>query len=248
MIELDLNVNKKRTSGTHDSGCNFTVINEKLTKPHKINVLPDSSVYKSSSGISMCKGRAKILMKIGEIEQNMKVAVKDKNAMDHNILLGTDALKKFKLILDENLRVYQNINGNKVALLTNIQKTDDISHKDVVNKLNSEHYMNHLEPHKKKKLIEIIIRNIESIAKSKYDIGKATIDECKIKLIDENNITSEKPYRTDIVYQKKIDNTIDNLLTNNLINESYSPFSAPIALVDKKDDGYKTRLVVNYKK
>ena len=72
-------------------------------------------------------------------------------------------------------------------------------------------------------------------------------DFCHINL--ENNIPiNQKPYRTAVVDQKRIDAQINDLLDQNLIRRSTSDYSFPVVLVNKKDDGEKSRLCVDFRK
>lgn len=57
-----------------------------------------------------------------------------------------------------------------------------------------------------------------------------------------------KPYRTSPHDQQLIDKQIEELLQKKLIQPSVSNYSFPIVLADKKDDGKKTRLCVDYRK
>lgn len=182
-------------------------------------------------------------MKIGKIEDNFNVDIIDKKATNHDMFIGLDAIKQFKLTLKDDLTVIQR-NDSK--------KKDDITGKEM-NSTEKEHFfqscdLNHLDESNKKKIMHTLTQNSDCFAKTKYDIGKTSIDECRVNLINEDLITTQKPYRTNVVNQKKIEEIIDNLTRCELIEESYSPFSAPVALVGKRDEGDKTRLVVNYKK
>ena len=153
------------------------------------------------------------------------------------MFIGTDAIQTFKLTLKHDLTIIQDENE---ANLTCFEIEEDKQ----IEKCN----LDHIEDSRRNLLQQKLIQNSKIFSKTKYDIGKTKIDECKIKLINEDLITVQKPYRTNIVDQRRIEEIIDQLIENKLIEESYSPFSAPVALVNKKDDGDKSRLVVNYKK
>lgn len=47
---------------------------------------------------------------------------------------------------------------------------------------------------------------------------------------------------------KEIEHQISKLLENNLIEESYSPFAAPVTLAFKKEDGRRSRLCIDFRK
>jgi len=82
-----------------------------------------------------------------------------------------------------------------------------------------------------KKIIVKLIKNYKSIfAKNKYDVGIVKQEEAQIKLTEDRYI-SKKPYRCTIPDQKEIDSQITNLLESGLIEETNSPFAAPVTLV-----------------
>ena len=77
-------------------------------------------------------------------------------------------------------------------------------------------------------------------------MGIVQSHEVKIKL-SENKYISKKPYRCSIIDQKEIELQLANLLKKQLIENSSSPFVAPVTLAYKKDDGRKTRLCIDFR-
>jgi len=71
-------------------------------------------------------------------------------------------------------------------------------------------------------------------------VGKVKEHEAHIKLI-ENKYITKKPYRCSIPDQKEIEFQISNLLNAGLIEESSSPFAAPVTLAFKREEGKKTK-------
>lgn len=53
---------------------------------------------------------------------------------------------------------------------------------------------------------------------------------------------SKRPYRCTLDDKKEIEQQVSRLLEKNLIEESYSPFAAPVTLAFKKDENRKSRL------
>jgi len=45
----------------------------------------------------------------------------------------------------------------------------------------------------------------------------------------------------------EIEKQVAQLLKHNLIEESYSPFAAPVTLAYKRDDGRRTRLCIDFR-
>ena len=57
-----------------------------------------------------------------------------------------------------------------------------------------------------------------------------------------------RPYPCSREDMERIDQQIQDLLDKGLIKKSNSPYSFPVVLVDKKDEGRKTRLCIDYRK
>ena len=87
-------------------------------------------------------------------------------------------------------------------------------------------------------------RNI--FAKDKYDIGTVKDYEARIDLIIDR-YCSKRPYRCTIEDRKEIEEQISELLKRNLIEESYSPFAAPVTLAYKRDENKKSRLCIDFR-
>lgn len=58
---------------------------------------------------------------------------------------------------------------------------------------------------------------------------------------------SKRPYRCTIEDKKEIEEQVSKLLEKNLIEESYSPFAAPVTLAYKKDDKKRSRLCIDFR-
>ena len=99
----------------------------------------------------------------------------------------------------------------------------------------------------KEKLNTLLTKYIDIFSRDKYDIGSISIEQCKIELT--NNVPINlRPYRCSLSDQKLINDQIKMLLEKNLIRKSVSPYSFPVTLVDKKDEGKKTRLCIDFRK
>ncbi len=76
-------------------------------------------------------------------------------------------------------------------------------------------------------------------------IGVIASEKCHIRLTTAIPITL-RPYRTTPPAQHNMDVQVEDFLAKGLIAPSTSPYSFPVVMVDKKDEGKKTRLCVNY--
>jgi len=106
--------------------------------------------------------------------------------------------------------------------------------------------INHLNYQQKAKIDEIIQKYKSIFAKDKYDIGTVKDYETRIDLCVDK-YCSKRPYRCNIEDRKEIENQISKLLEKNLIEESYSPFAAPVTLAYKKEDDRKSRLCIDFR-
>ncbi|CAK1578777.1 unnamed protein product [Parnassius mnemosyne] len=85
-----------------------------------------------------------------------------------------------------------------------------------------------------------------SFAKDKYDIGTVRDYEAHIDLLTDK-YCSKRPYRCSMEDKKEIEEQVAKLLQKNLIEESYSPFAAPVTLAFKKEDNKRNRLCIDFR-
>lgn len=174
----------------------------------------------------------------------MNVFVVDGDNIQYDFLIGLDMIKEFKLIQDENLNIRQ--------------KENDITEKkDTLNKYSinfNEHIdesdfnisVNHLNYQKQFEIDRLIERYSAIFAKDKYDVGTVKDYEARVDLLVDQ-YCSKRPYRCNMEDKKEIETQIAKLLEKNLIEESYSPFAAPVTLVYKKEENKKTRLCIDFR-
>ncbi|XP_074603951.1 uncharacterized protein LOC141857357 [Brevipalpus obovatus] len=183
----------------------------------------------------VCLGLAEIPLTIGLITSNCVLHVM-KNP-NFSVLIGLDVIKNFQLSLDKNYKIFQHleIDGQEVSLpIVMISKTD---HKS----LNS-----FVASNQDDQINKLLSEFSDIFAKHKYDVGCISFEQYRINLTSDIPI-SLRPYRCSLKDQKLIDDQIQLLLKHKIIQPSSSPYSAPISLVNKKDEGEKSRLVVDYR-
>ena len=103
--------------------------------------------------------------------------------------------------------------------------------------------IDHLDNQKENEIEEMIEEYKTVFAKDKYDIETDTDYEAHIDLLVDK-YCSKRPYRCTIQDKKEIEEQISMLLKKNLIDESYSPFGAPVPLAFKKDENKRSRLCI----
>lgn len=208
------------------------MVNERLIKLLKSELYANKSILKTISGEQFCKNRATLQLKIGEIEDTLNFFVVKNNSFDYDLLLGLDAIKKFRLIQDENLQIKQKLRDN-------VDGVND-------NELKKETDLDHLECEKRLEIKTLLNKYNKCFASNKFDVGSIGNYEAEIRLKEDRYI-AKKPYRCSFPDQKEIDAQISKLLENDLIEESSSPFAAPVTLAFKKEDGKRTRLCIDFR-
>jgi len=211
--------------------------------------MEDHSFFKTISGVNFINSRASLHLKINKIEKVIDVFVIKNNNFSYDLILGLDAIKKFKLTQDENLNILQKINEKESELIRcqeNENNVIQINHNEYKEGCYLKPDLQHLDENNRILILELIEKYKAIFAKNKYDVGRVKQEEAQIKLM-ENRYISKKPYRCTIPDQEEIDSQITNLLESGLIEETNSPFAAPVTLVYKKEDGCRSRLCIDFR-
>lgn len=241
-----------KIKGIYDSGSNVSLINSKITKLKSKEKNYSNTELQTINGVKKTKGMIAIKIKIFEMEKEMYVHVIDKENFNYDFLIGLDIIEQFKLVQNEDLKITQAI--------PNLQKKEKALGKEedniVVNLLNFNEHINEIDCEIKiddylnsqqRDELEILIDNYRSIfAKDKYDVGTVKGYEAHIDLLVDK-YCSKRPYKCSIEDKKEIEEQISKLLQKNLIEDSYSPFAAPVTLAFKRDDNKKSRLCIDFR-
>lgn len=106
--------------------------------------------------------------------------------------------------------------------------------------------VNHLDSFQQSEINKLIEKYNPVFAKNKYDVGTVKDYEAHIDLMVDK-YCYKRPYRCTAEDRKEIENQISKLLEKKLIEESYSPFAAPVTLAYKKEDEKRTRLCIDFR-
>ncbi|GBL95809.1 Retrovirus-related Pol polyprotein from transposon 412 [Araneus ventricosus] len=99
-----------------------------------------------------------------------------------------------------------------------------------------------------RKEVKDIIKNFDSVfSKGKYDVGALRVEPQKIVLNSDFPV-SLRSYHTSPVEEQEIKSQVEKLLQSGLIKENNSPYSSPVTLAFKRDEGKKTRLCIDFRK
>jgi len=207
--------------------------------------------FRTISGVNHGSERAKLKIKIFELENFLDVFVIGSPNFQYDLLLGLDGIKMFRLNQNENLIISQ-----KKPKDSNFKKEIKKKKKEIIDYATNfneiidiekfESKIEHLDEKKRLVIENLINKYNSSFTKNKFDVGKVKEHEVHIKLI-ENRYIAKKPYRCSIPDQKEIEFQISNLLNAGLIEESSSPFAAPVTLAFKREEGKKSRLCIDFR-
>ncbi|CAG9114451.1 unnamed protein product [Plutella xylostella] len=101
-----------------------------------------------------------------------------------------------------------------------------------------------LDSKTKEKLCEVLNSKRDCFAFTLEELGKTSLTQMHIELKDDIPVTY-RPYRLSMPERAKVNDIVDNLLTNGIIRESQSEYASPIILVAKKNG--EKRLCVDYR-
>lgn len=245
--------------GIYDSGSNISLINSRLIRLKATHNSIHKANIKTINGVNNSKGIVKIKLKIFDIEEMVNVFIIDEKNFEDDFLIGLDCISKFQLIQDENLQITQrspDISGDKkrnykkrefkIPDLSGKEKNFKINFNEHIDENNFKSSVDHLSD-KQKSEINYITEKYKSVfAKDKYDIGTVREYEARIDLIIDK-FCSKRPYRCSVEDKAEIELQVAKLLEKKLIEESYSPFAAPVTLAFKKEDGKKSRLCIDFR-
>lgn len=192
----------------------------------------------------------------------------DDENFDYDFLIGLDCIEQFHLTQNEKLQIkqiidnlkkekYDNKNGHENGTIipdftgipsneTKSKNMFQINFNEHIDVSNFNIAINHLDIEEKTVIEELINKYKPLFAKDKYDIGTVQGYEAHIDLIIDK-YCSKRPYRCSVEDKKEIEQQISKLLQENLIEESYSPFAAPVTMAYKKEEGRRSRLCIDFR-
>ncbi|CAB3233535.1 unnamed protein product [Arctia plantaginis] len=156
-------------------------------------------------------------------------------------------IKKIKLAQNEDLKISQKTK-REINTMNAFEEIEEIkvNFNEHVNKNDFITNLHHLDNFKKSRIHNLIENYNTIFAKDKYDVGTVTDYEARIDLMVDK-YCSKRPYRCTLEDKIEIEKQVGNLLKNNLIEESYSPFAAPVTLAFKRDENTKSRLCIVFR-
>lgn len=222
--------NKKE--GLYDPGSNASAIPRKtMNIINKDKIFPEKSEYRTMSGTGKVNKAVEMDMKIFDIRDNLKAYVfEEDDHFQNDILLGLDAIRKYRLNCDYNGNITQSPSNNK-----DNRDSPIINWNENIPISQFEAKTSHLDIDKQNKIKKIIDKYGSIFAKDQYDVGTVSDFEAKILLM-ENKYIAKKPYRCSYADKKEIESQVAELLRHGMIEQSSSPFASPVTMAYKKTD------------
>lgn len=232
-----------KITGIYDPGSNVTVINSKLIRLKNREKDQHSSTLKSINGRGKTDGLITLKARILDEEKNINAFILESKDFDNDMILGLDTIKNFGLTHDENLNIKklkENIKDNQnKEIIKKEQETEKSIQEYEVNfneGIDTNRFAidtDHLNSDQREEITVLINKYKQIFAKDKYDVGKVKNHEAFIDLQTEK-YCYKRPYRCSVRDRIEIEKQIAELLKHNLIEESYSPFGAPVTLKKMK--------------
>lgn len=242
LITLDVSVEDEKATGLYDPCANITICSyEYFKKLRKKLYIPKSLTYRTMTGEGKLMGTIYAKVKIFDLEKKIRMFVVDSNKnFKHDLLIGLDSIIKFQLCQDHKCRITQakeNVerNKNEEESVESTNKEIEVNWNEFIPVEQFEMKTGHLDGKKKKIIFDLVDRYGSAFAKSQYDVGTVREKdyEASIELM-ENRYVAKRPYRCSIEDQKEIEKQVAELLKHGMIQESCSPFAAPVTLAYKK--------------
>lgn len=245
--------NKKNVTSVYDSGASATLINGDIIRELKAKMIKEKHAFRTIGGRNFAEGRAKLTLKIGGIEKDLDVFVVRNNHINYDLLLGLDAIQKFKLMQDENLNVFQRSGEMYRNVSHSSNQAQSNERNSEIKLLSTEFFgdqfgeiVNYLPETKRWKMVALMKRFKTVFAIDKFDVGTVANCVAEIKLLEDRYV-AKKPYRCSLPDQKEIESQISELLKKGLIEESCAAFASPVTLAFKKEEGRRSRLCIDYR-
>lgn len=254
---------KMKIKGVYDSGSNVSLVNQRIINILKSSLEKNKFAFKTINGFNFCATLANLILKIGKITNNLNTYVIKNNQFSYDLLLGLDAIKFFKLIQNDNLKILQRVDLNNIMKLEDIEDIEEINYEEQKEdksegKLEtnfSEHTkvrefgvnLDHIEDDiNKLQITDIIKKYIYIFSKNKFDVGKVQSKQAEIKLIRDEYVNI-RAYKCSLPDEQEIKIQIKKLLEADLIEESDSPFSSPVTQAYKREEGHRSRLCIDFR-
>lgn len=238
-ITITIEVNNQTLLALYDAGAQSSLLSRQITRLCNVNKLINHNDFLLSAfgKREPIAGRATVSAKIGVLRRTVDLDVVDN--IGYDAIVGLDLIRAFRLEQTHNLRIFQNLANRRYGPRriqvqqqrspATLNRTIWATSKPIETNITS-----------------LINKYSHVFSKSSYDVGQFKHDECRIRLLDDTPINLRcRPlsYKDSRIIKEMT----DQLLQAGIISESNSSYAVPVVLANKKDEGEKTRLCMDYR-
>lgn len=236
-------INGHKSSCFVDTGSAKTLIKTSTVKRYRlvVNDLKNNILRGFTGDTIICDKEVRISIRITEAIGIVDAIIVDDNYLSHEILIGRDFIEQPHIIMIKKdsgvtFRNLPNWNETSVNVIDNFDN----------NVLNlSDISFGKIKDHDKQKCLDLLNDFLDCISSSLKCLGKTNTLSMEIKTITDNPIVYH-PYRLPEVEKRILRDIMADLLENNIIRESNSPYASPVILIKKKTGDY--RACVDYRR
>lgn len=177
-------------------------------------------------------GKAEVCLEIAGYKINTTLVIVNQEIgpkFSYDWILGRNTLKQLPFVLNLQTGELENKSTSMLAVEPNCPPIQNI---DVATVIMKNIVLE--DAVKRDCFYKTIKKNLSIFSKNDYDIGKCTIRAPTIILSNDTPLQC-KPFRTPEKYRNELKNTIKNLLAAGIIEESNSPWTANVVLVQKSN-------------
>ena len=255
LIRIEFLVNNELVViAIYDTGSNISLINrralDKLLASFESRKV--QSPLRSVVGEFHSGERAILTVKIGSRTEKQEFYIVDDPKFKYDAIVGLDAIKKFGLSQTEDLRILQKAEKKKFNILRDASKETDLIEINLIEHKPSDDELKQSlldlkfdieDKDQRKMVLDLLMENKQLFTMNKFNIRQYSKTQAEVKLIEEK-IINLRPYKTSLSDEREIESQIRQLLENDLIEETDSPYASPVTLANKKGEG-KSRMCVD---
>jgi hypothetical protein len=239
-VEITYGINSTPITGLIDTGSECSLIRSSVAQQLNLNIVKSHPRFlKSFAGAAISEGKeiTAYAVSIDSVTAIIGLILVPDSLCPTDILIGNTFLSQPHVFFYKNgSDIYFHTCSNLYSI-NSVQMMQPITClSDIKISCNKE-----TEP----RLFELLAKYRNCLATRLHEIGKTTHTEMQIQLTTTNPV-SHNPYRLPAHQRQKLATMIAELLENNIIRKSTSPYASPIVLIPKPDG--TLRLCVDYRK
>ena len=245
LMKIKIKIGNKSFHCLCDSGASVSILSSKALAD-----VDEKLVEKCDDIIQLSSATGEDIKVLGRFK--IPVSLKGKTTFNHifnivnnikfDAVIGMDFIRQHGVIIDGSKGHFSYFDGEKkhnilATILMSIDRNTGVTL-----------YINHLDNNKRKLLSDILWKNEDVFAKDMTEIGCCNLVELTID--DDDVPVYVKPYKIALTQQPIVKEYIQQMLDNNIIRPSTSPYCSPLLLLKKRNkesgiQGY--RVVVDFR-